>query len=226
MKKKQVKRKINLKKTLIFFVTCFFLFFSFYCLIKVHVTSINIIGNFYYTDKEIMEYSNIDEYPPFLMINSRLIKKKLLKLDIIKSVSIKKNIDFSLELTIVEHKVLYQRKSDGLFVLDNGNEVSTNYIANVPILLNYFPNTLEEKVLKSFSKLDKETIGKISSIEYSKTEADSERFLLYMNDGNLVYINLNRMSNLNKYTEILNEVGTKKGILNLDSGNYFEVKEK
>ena len=226
MKKKQVKRKLNIKKVLLFFLTCFIIVLIIYLLFKIKITSINVVGNEYYTDNEIIKLSNLESHPPFLMANSFLVKNKLLKQDFIKDVSIKKNIDFSIEINIVEHKVLYQRKSDGLYILDNGTEISRDYIPNVPILLNYYPNTLEEKVLKSFSKLTKETIGKISSIEYSKTEADNERFLLYMNDGNLVYINLNRMNHLNKYTEILDEVGTKKGILNLDSGNYFEVKEK
>ena len=226
MKKKQVKRKLNIKKLFIFLITCFIFVFIIKCLLKVKVTSINVIGNSYYTDNEIIKLSNLEKYPPFLAVNPYIIKNKLIKQDLIKEVNIKKHIDFSIEINIVEHKVLYQRKSDGLYVLDNGDEISRDYIVNVPILINYYPNTLEEKALNSFSKLDKEIIGKISAIEYSKTDADNERFLLYMNDGNLVYINLNRMAHLNKYTEILSEVGMKKGILNLDSGNYFEVKEK
>ena len=46
-----------------------------------------------------------------------------------------------------------------------------------------------------------------------------------MNDNNLVYININKMNNLNKYVDIVKKLNNKKGILYLDSGNYFEIKE-
>lgn len=66
----------------------------------------------------------------------------------------------------------------------------------------------------------------ISEIEYSKTSYDDKRFLLYMNDGNMVYITVSKAELLNKYVEIIKKVDNKKGILYLDSGNYFEIKEK
>ena len=46
-----------------------------------------------------------------------------------------------------------------------------------------------------------------------------------MNDGNEVYITLNKTKELNSYTKIKKQIGEKKGILYLDSGNYFEIKE-
>ena len=79
----------------------------------------------------------------------------------------------------------------------------------------------------------------VSEIEYSpdiKNEKviDKNRFLLRMNDGNYVYINLANMDNLNKYEEIYTTLDeNKKGILNLDStskGVVFQpfdlIKEK
>ena len=47
-----------------------------------------------------------------------------------------------------------------------------------------------------------------------------------MNDGNLVYINTNKMKTFNKYVSIVTKLDNHKGILYLDSGNYFEIKEK
>mgnify|MGYP006892043037 FL=1 len=47
-----------------------------------------------------------------------------------------------------------------------------------------------------------------------------------MNDGNMVYITVSKAELLNKYVEIIKKVDNKKGILYLDSGNYFEIKEK
>ena len=46
-----------------------------------------------------------------------------------------------------------------------------------------------------------------------------------MNDGNQVYITLNKIKEFNNYFKIKKELGKHKGILYLDSGNYFEIKE-
>ena len=46
-----------------------------------------------------------------------------------------------------------------------------------------------------------------------------------MNDGNYVYLTLNKFNKINHYIEIIKEFNNKKGILYLDSGEYFKVIE-
>ena len=46
-----------------------------------------------------------------------------------------------------------------------------------------------------------------------------------MNDNNEVYITISRVDLLNKYIDIVKKLNNKKGILYLDSGNYFEIKK-
>ena len=53
---------------------------------------------------------------------------------------------------------------------------------------------------------------------------DDTRFLLKMNDGNSVYINLAKLKSLKSYQKIYASLGDKKGVLHLDSGEYLEVK--
>ena len=49
--------------------------------------------------------------------------------------------------------------------------------------------------------------------------------MLYMVDGNYVYITLTKFDSINYYNEIYPTLEGKKGILYLDSGNHFvEVK--
>mgnify|MGYP003496935144 CR=1 FL=1 len=43
--------------------------------------------------------------------------------------------------------------------------------------------------------------------------------------GAKVYLTLNKFSKLDDYLDIIKEFNNKKGILYLDSGEYFEVKE-
>jgi len=226
VQKKVKKKKLNLFKVFVFLLILCTIGLSIYFYCNTKTKNIIIKGNSYYSDDEIIELAELEDYPKFITVNSFKIEKNLKHENLIKEVDVNKKFGFIVEINITEKKVLYQRKSDNLYLLDTGEEISSDYIDGVPLLINYYPNTLNDKALKAFGKLTSETISKISSIEYSKTEVDDERFLLFMTDGNLVYINLNRMDKLNKYTEIVNEFGTKKGILNLDSGNYFEVKEK
>jgi len=83
-------------------------------------------------------------------------------------------------------------------------------------------------IIKNFSlklsKLNKNIRRQISEVEYSKTEVDEERFLLYMTDSNYVYITLTKIDKLNKYNSIVEEMDNKKGIIYLDSGDYVEIK--
>ena len=93
------------------------------------------------------------------------------------------------------------------------------------------------KALKYDVDLEKVAVttyeGVFTDIKNEKV-IDKNRFLLRMNDGNYVYINLANMDNLNKYEEIYTTLDeNKKGILNLDStskGVVFQpfdlIKEK
>ena len=73
-------------------------------------------------------------------------------------------------------------------------------------------------------KVKPEIKDKISQIEYTPNDYDKQRFLLYMNDGNKVYVTITRFNLINKYNDIYPTLGGKKGILYLDSGNHFEIK--
>jgi len=65
---------------------------------------------------------------------------------------------------------------------------------------------------------------KISQIEYVPNDVDAERYLLYMDDGNSVYITLTKITKLNKYSSIVGQMEGRNGIIYLDSGDYIELK--
>ena len=72
--------------------------------------------------------------------------------------------------------------------------------------------------------LDIDILERISEIEYDPKDGDEYKFLLTMNDGNYVYLTLtgNSFKKLNSYPAMLKKFDGKKGILNLDYGNYLE----
>ena len=81
----------------------------------------------------------------------------------------------------------------------------------------------KEKLVEKYDVIDENIRLMISEIEYYPNDIDKERFILTMNDGNYVYITLYKTYLVNDYIKILSTLENKKGILYLDSGNYFEI---
>ena len=75
------------------------------------------------------------------------------------------------------------------------------------------------------AKVKDNTISKISDIEYKPNDYDKDRFLLYMDDGNMVYLTLTKFKMINHYNEVLKQLDNHKGILYLDNGNHFQIME-
>lgn len=223
---KKVKKKFSFKKFIIFLIIIVILYLIVDYALNIKTKNIVILNNNYYTDDEIIYTSNIENYPKFILLSKSKIKRKLKKLDLIEDVDIKKKKGFVLEINIQEKKVLYFVRSNEEYILSDGSHLKNDDTFIVPTLINFVPEEIEKSFIKSFSKIDKNIIEKVSEIEYSKTKYDEKRFLLYMSDGNEVYINISKMDLLNKYVSIVSKLENKKGILYLDSGNYFEIKEK
>ncbi len=224
MKKKE-RKKFNFKKFFIIIIILIILVLIVRYLLNIKTKNIVILNNNYYTDDEIIEESNIYNYPKFILLNTKKIKNKLEKLDLINKVTIKKKLGYILEINVEENKVLYYIRSKEEYMLSNYKTISLDNINGVPTLINFAPESVEKQFVKEFSKIDKNVISLISEIEYSKTAYDEKRFLLYMNDGNEVYVTVSKLDLLNKYIDIVKKLNNKNGILYLDSGNYFEIKK-
>ena len=223
---KKVKRKFNFRKFLFFIIFLFLLYMGISYLISVKTKNIVILNNNYYSDDDIIYTAGIEDYPKFILLNKNKIKDKLLKLDLIEDVTINKRFGFILEITVKEKKILYYIRSTNLYKASDNNSYELNNMIGIPTLINYIPENIEKNFVNKLSNVDSEILSMISEIEYSKTTYDDKRFLLYMNDGNMVYITVSKAELLNKSVEIIKKVDNKKGILYLDSGNYFEIKEK
>lgn len=225
-KNKKVKRKIKIKNVLLLLVIIFLLGMLFSYITTIGIKNIYIIGNNILPDKTIIEDAKLKEYPSFILTKTEDIKHNLLKNDYIKEVSITKDYSFKVYIEVKENKVLAKNKSDGKIILENKKEVENIYnLKEVPILINNIDDIFEDFCIY-FSKVNNNILTKISEIEYVPNNVDEQRFLLYMNDGNLVYVTLTRIEKLNKYNSIKDQLGEHEGIVYLDSGDYFEIKEK
>ena len=217
------KRKLKIKNILIFILLIILLYNLVMMLLSIKISNIYIINNKLLTDKEIISLANLEDYPSFILTNSKDIKNKLYTNDLIKNVSIKKELFGKIYIYITEYNpiTIYNNK----VILDNGSLIDNIYNLNLPILKNDI-STVYDEYVSAFSLVDDDILYKISEIEYAPNDVDKERFLIYMTDGNYVYITLKKITVLNTYNSIVDQLEGKHGIFYLDSGHYFEIKEE
>lgn len=221
-KKKQT-RKIRYGRVFLYIV--FPLVFLLLILSFVHfpIKNIFITGNSILSDQEIIELAGIADYPSIFEYTTRKLTEKLEESKYIDSVKIRKKKLKEIYIEVKENIPLlydiYSNKtafSDGKFY--DGNDSSC-------VLLNYTPTSYLEKLKDGFIAMNVDVRNRISEVQYVPNDVDEERFLLTMNDGNYVYITLGKIELLDSYLDIIKSLDGKKGILYLDSGGYFEIKE-
>ena len=228
---KKVRRKPNKKfrifililSTLALIALCIFLLCSY--VFEVKTKAVIIHGNNIISDNEVLEIADIIDYPNFFLMNVKSIENKLEKDVFIKDVKVSRNVFFQLHIYINENKPLFIREDINKIVFDKNNEVSnnTNKVFDAPYLINYVPNTKYNELIKKLKQIDYGLLKRVSQIKYAPTKYDEDRFILYMNDSNRVYINLPKFKNFNNYDKMVTKFEGKTGKLFLDSGNYFEI---
>ena len=228
MNKKVIKKKkLKIFNFLIFIVVVLLISFFIKILLNVRVRNIYISGNIYLNDDYIIKKASLYYYPKFITYNIFYYQDVLKKDPYIKDVSIRRGF-FSIKINIVEKRaVLFNGVSNEYSFNDNTKIKESDSVVKfvLPRLLNFVPNNIYRELINSLSKVNDNILNKISDIEYSPNNIDKERFILYMNDGNLVYITLTKFNKISYYDNIYSQLDNHKGILYLDNGNHFEIKE-
>ena len=223
MKKKKNKK---VKKIYKFLGLVLILALIVYGVINIRIKNIYVKGNNILSDQEIIELAGIENYPKLFSISISKMENKIKLNQIIDSVKVKKNLFGRVDIIIKEYNMLLKNEVDNSVYLSNNKKITMDEnITGLPTLINVVDDNILKYNLKKIDTIDRDILSKISEIEYSPNEYDKELFLFYMNDGNYVYININRLSNINRYEGMLSELDGKKGILYLDSGNHFEIIE-
>lgn len=225
-KKKKKKRVLKIKNILIFLMILVLIGYSIYYILNMPIKNIYISGNNIISDEEVLKNTGLENYPSFILTLSSNIKDNILKNNYIKEVKITKKIGNIVEIDIEEYIPLALKEQTNEIIISSGDILPNTYnITDAPILINEIDTKIYEEYINKFSQVDNDVIRQISQIEYSPVTVDDERFLLYMDDGNLVYITLTKIKKLNKYNSIKAKMEGKKGIIYLDSGDYVELKQ-
>ena len=220
MKKKKNKKKRVFK----FFFILIFIGFVFIYIFTLPIKNIYITGNNILSEQEIIELANIENYPKLFANSSTSIENKIKISPFIEDVKVSKDLLGAIYIEVFEYNILLKDETDNQVYLSNGEKITLDFdYLGVPSLINYVEPDILKEFLKKLNTIEKEVLSKISEIEYTPNEYDKDLFLFYMNDGNYVYITTTRLSNINKYESVLEQLEGKKGILYLDSGNHFSI---
>jgi len=226
MKKVKVKKRIKIKSVLVTLLVLIIVGSSIYFYLNSHIKNIYVSGNSILSEQEILDITGIRDYPKRKSINTNKIKNLLLDNPLINSASVNLKYNNKLYIKIIENKPLFYDDLYKKVILSSGERIDNdNSFVGLPILINEVDDNIYDRFIKAFNKVDKSVINKISEIKYEPTELDKDRILLLMNDQIYVYVTLTKIDNLNKYNEIVDSLDDKKGILYLDSGNHFQIKD-
>ena len=219
---KKRKRRIKYKNVFKFLLFVILIVFVIKFILNSNVSNIYISGNSYLKDQEIIKIAKLEDYPSIFRTFSFVVKKRLLANDMITSAKVHKK-GTKIYIEVVENRpILYDSNISKLIMLDKTKKDGK---AVTPYLVNYVPDTLYDKFIDCLTKVKVDVLNRISDIEYNPNSVDIERFYLTMTDGNYIYITLNNFTKVNNYIEMIKQFQGKKGILYLDAGEYFEIKE-
>ena len=229
MAKKIVKKtKIKLLPCLIALLFFVALSFGIYYFVQLPIQNLIVEGTNYLKDDYVLELAGARDYPSFYLISTRNIEDKLEESPYIQKAEVKREFFHILVLDIKESKPLFVNNTNHTVVFSNKEEVPVLEevdLFRVPRLINYVPDDKYRSFIQGMADIEPDILGKISDIEYQPNDYDKDRFLLYMDDGNMVYLTLTKFDMINYYNDVLSQLENRKGILYLDNGNHFQIME-
>lgn len=223
IKAKPRKRRIYFKRLVVALLLLYCLVFIGMKIINVPIKNIYIENNSYLSDQQIIDIAKVGDYPSVLSALNISIKNRLEHNIYIQKANVYKKNLTELHISVIENRPIFFNKSTNMTVLQDGRTVKEKL--TIATLINYVPDITYAKLIKEMALITPDVVTRISEIEYRPNDVDDSRFLMSMNDGNYVYLTLNKFDSINSYIDIIKKFNNKKGILYLDSGEYFEIME-
>lgn len=219
------KKRLKIRYDRIFICLILLLLVGYICyfILNKPITNIYIYNNEVLKDQYIIDEAGLRDYPSTLTFSTTSIKNKLEEDPLIKKATIKRLLFRGISITIEENKPLFFYQPENKTVLESNEMVKEKF--DVPVLINFVPDKIYKQLVSNMAEINDDVFKRISTIKYDPNDVDSGRFLLSMNDGNYVYLSINKFTDINNYIAIMQKFENKKGILYLDSGEYFKVME-
>lgn len=226
--KQQRKKKAN--RRLIFYLSIFFLLISIVVYLQSPLSNIKTIevnGNQFVTDEQIMEESDIKPRTNIWTINKKHILDAINNHPAIKSATVARKLPRTIEITVEEYKrVGYVVIENEQFpILSNGETLpAQKSIGDAPLLIGFDEESYLKRMTNELNQLPKTILNLISEIHWTPKEGNNHKLLLYMNDGFLVDGTIRDFANkMQVYPSIVSQLDPdSKGIVHIGVGAYFE----
>lgn len=221
--KRVKRRRINFKAVILLLLIVYLIVMLLYTFFTMPIKNIYIKNTTLLSDNDVIEVAGIKDYPSIFKLSSKKLEERILSLELVEKVKVSKKLNGKLIIDIDEAVPLFYVRSTDKVVLSSKKHVNNNnkYLG-IPALINKVPNDLLNKFIEAFKEVDLDILKMINEIEYNPNISDNvviddNRFLLRMNDTNIVYVNVLNMKRLNDYKEFFMLIGDNRGILYLDS---------
>lgn len=238
MATKKVKvNKLNVPRMIVILLVIYILGYLCYYIYSSPVHHFEIIGNEHISDADILRAADLQDYPSFITLSFKGRERKIEELDLVKTAKLSYGWNFTIKIKIEENIPVFVKKSTNRIVLADGTEIENNNdIVGIPTLLNETPTEKLKLLANNLAKVKPGILYGVNEIEYSPSYntsnnkvIDDNRFLLYMNDKNTVYITAKRADILNHYLNVIatNQItGNGTFYLDGDEERYSYIEDK
>jgi cell division protein FtsQ len=195
-----------------------------------NIQHIEVKGNKYVSDKEIIELSGLTNRTSFWKVKDEIVEKKISSHPEIASVQLQKHFPNKVILSVKERKrVAYiSDKQKFLPVLENGVVLtgSRGVVPNdAPVLVNWKEGEDIQEMVAQLTELPSHVLNAISEIHHTPTKHDYYHLTVFMNDGYEVSATVrNFAKKMSLYPSIVSQLDRNvKGIIHLEVSNYFKA---
>ncbi|MBP1950606.1 cell division protein FtsQ/DivIB [Virgibacillus litoralis] len=231
MLKQERKKKAN--RRLIFYLSIFFFLISIIVYLQSplsHVKTIEVSGNSFADDQEVIQQSNISKDTNIWMINEAKVVQAISENPVVKSVEVNRQLPWTIEIQLKEYDQVGYIKREGSFypILGNGRVLTEmkQKLANgdAPLILGFSEEAYLDSMTAELKKLPESILNLISEIHWKPSDDNQNKILLYMNDGYVVDGTIRNFADkMDVYPSIVSQLKPEsKGIIHIGVGAYFE----
>lgn len=225
-------RKKKANRRLIFYLSIFFFLISIIVYLQSplsHIKTIDVNGNTYVSDEEIIESSNLTTDTNIWTINRSEIVQLINKNPILESVTVSRKLPWTIEIQVTEQQIIGYIRNETAYnpVLGNGeilNVTNDTLNGDAPLIYGFDDDAYLHRMAEELKELPSSIMKIISEVHWVPSEENKNNVLLYMNDGYIVKGTIRDFAEkMEVYPSIVAQLDPEeKGIIHIGIGIYFE----
>ncbi|MEC5422782.1 FtsQ-type POTRA domain-containing protein [Virgibacillus sp. C22-A2] len=226
-------RKKKANRRLIFYLSIFFFLISIIVYLQSplsHIKTINVTGNSFYTEEEVINKSELTTTTNIWTINKAAIIAAIESNPIINSVEIERKLPWTIEIHLSENDLVGYISDENKFypVLGNGTVLSNvgqnTFNGEAPLISDFSDEAYLHRMTDELQKLPGNILNLISEIYWTPSEDNKNKIVLYMNDGYMVKGTIRNFADrMEVYPSIVSQLEpNSSGIIHIGVGAYFE----